>query len=278
VTSRALLRAAVCLAAGALVAHGLVGCAASSLPAVHSEAERLPVARRLMEKRDFTNAIELLKVYVQNNAGSAAVDEGIVLLGECYLRSKDWISAAGEFERLLRDYPESDSAAAAAFLLGEAYWGQSRGPDFDQDFTEKALAQWGVYLRDYPGHWRGAEAERRVAVGRTRLATKLIQTGDLYFKQRLFEPAQVYYRQVTENFGDTPLLGDALLGIALCDAHTGKAAEAIAALRELETRFAGRPLAARAARERQRLERHPPKPAEAPRANPAPESAAGSVP
>ena len=97
------LRAAV-----ALVAVAIAGCAAGTTTAVHSESERLEVAQRMARARDWLSAIELLKTYIDRNAGSARVDEAIYLLGECYLRSKDYPNAVVEFERLQRDYPESD--------------------------------------------------------------------------------------------------------------------------------------------------------------------------
>jgi len=225
------------------------------MPAVHSDAERLELARRLARERDWVNALALLKPYIDRNAGSASVDEAIYLLGECYLYTKDYPNAAVEFERLERDYPESDSSGAAAFRLGEALFGQSRPPDFDQEFTAKALEQWQRYRRDYPGHWLEAEADRRIATCRARLASKLLSTAELYLKLRQIEPARVYFRRVEEEYADTPLVGDAMIGGARCDALQGRTAEAIAYLKELETRFAGQPLGARAAQERARIER-----------------------
>jgi len=241
--------------AAPLLALALAGCAASVLPAVHSETERLELARRLVRKRDWTNAIELLKTYIDRNSGSAQVDEAVYLLGECYLGSKDYANAAVEFERLQRDYPESDSSAAAAFRLGEALFGQSRPPDFDQEYTTRALEQWERYRRGYPGHWLQAEADRRIATCRARLASKLVHTGLLYLKLRQIEPARVYFRRVEQDYADTPVVGDALIGLARCDALEGRRAEAIALLKDLETRFSGQPLGTRAARERARVER-----------------------
>jgi len=240
-----------------LVVLGLVlaGCAASVLPSVHSEQERLDLARRLAKKREWTNAIELLKTYIDRNAGSAAVDEAICLLGECYLGAKEYPNAAAEFERLQRDYPESDSSAAGAFRLGEALFGQSRPPDFDQEFTTKALEQWERYRRDYPGHWLQPEADKKIATCRARLAAKLVETGQLYLKLRQVEPARVYFRRVEQEFGDTAVVGDALIGLARCDALAGNKAEAVATLKQLESRFSGQPLGERAARERARVER-----------------------
>jgi outer membrane protein assembly factor BamD len=233
----------------------LAGCGAGVLPPIHSETQRLELARQMAAKGNYSDAIELLKTFIANNAGSAEVDHAIYLLGECYSNQKEWASAAIEFERLTRDYPESDSAGSAAFQLGAAMWGQSRPPDFEQENTRRALAQWENYLRDYPGHWLNAEAGHRIQLARMRLATKLLNAGDLYAKLRLIGPARVYYRRVEDEYGDTPQLGDAWVGFAMCDALEKKKDAAIERLKQVESRFAGRPVAARAAHERARLQK-----------------------
>jgi outer membrane protein assembly factor BamD len=237
----------------------LAGCGASTVPAVHSEPERLAQGRRALERREYNVALELLKSYVANNAGGADVDQAIELLGEAHLRIKEWGEAQSQFERILRDYPESDSAAAASFRLGEALWGQSRGPAFDQEFTQKALEQWESYLRDYPGHWQNTEAGKRRQDARGRLAEKLDRAGSLYLKLKRTGPARVYFQRVLDEYPDTAFAPYASLGLALADALAGKRDEALAGLRDLETRFAGQAVALRAAKELARLERHPPK-------------------
>ena len=77
----------------------LAGCGAHVLPTFHSESERLRVARERHDAGDCAEAIPLLKTYVLNAVGTAQVDEGIYLLGDCYLRTKEWTLAAGEFDR-----------------------------------------------------------------------------------------------------------------------------------------------------------------------------------
>src|SRR5262249_46313793 len=139
VTRRSLVRFAMCLLAAVAC-----GCA-STLPAVHSEAERFATARRMMERKNWISAQELLKGYIKNNPGSADVGQAVSLLGQAYLNNHDYALAATEFERMSRDYPESDSTPSASFRLGEAYYAQARPPDFDQEFTNKALDQWNAY-------------------------------------------------------------------------------------------------------------------------------------
>ena len=233
----------------------LAGCGAGVLPPIHSEEERLAVARRLLDRGEYATATELLRTFVANNAGSADVDHAIYLLGYAHLKNKDWTSAASEFERLLRDYPESDSSGAARFGLAESEFAQSRPPDFDQEHTHRALDEWRRYLEDFPGHWQNDEARNRILASRTRLADKLVHTGTLYLKLNLPKPARVYFEMVAAEYRDTVWVSEAEMGLAMCDVKEGRRPEAIARLEAIEARYPGQPRASRAARERKRLGR-----------------------
>ncbi len=233
----------------------LSGCAATTIPSVHSEPERLSLAQRMMEQQRWVSAIELLKSYVQHNGGSANVDRAHYLLGMSYLKNKDWALAESEFELTVREYPESDSTPSASYRLGEALLSQARPPDFDQDFTTKAIEQWHTYLETYPDHWLNAEAGKQLVLARSRIATKLLNTAELYLRLKLPGPARVYFERVRSDYNDTLLLPQALLGLALCDARDGRRVEAIAQLKDIESRYSGSGVTERAARERSRLER-----------------------
>jgi len=251
---RSRLLAGLGAAAALVLALGLAGCGAGTIPPVSSESERLSHARTSMDKREYSVAIELLKAYIANNAGSREVDEAIYRLGVCYLRTKENALAQVEFERLLRDYPESDSSGSASFRLGEALWGQARPPDFDQEFTQKALDQWESYLRSDSDHWLVPEARRRIAEARLRLATRLSAVGMLYLKLGLPKPAQVYFQKVADEYADTPKAADAHFGLALCLAKQGKRDEALQRLRALEAEVPTGKLHERVVKERKRVE------------------------
>ena len=187
----------------------------------------------------------------------ADIDQAVYLLGNAYMKQKDFPNAQVQYERIARDYPESDSATAASYRLGEAFFGQSRPSDFDQEYTLKALSQWRRVMQDVPGSAWATLSEEHIAECRTRLARKLWRSGDLYVKQNLYEPGLVYYRSVINEYSDTPVLGDALIGLAVADARLGRKDTALVVLRDLETRFAGRELGLRAAEVRAKVERWP---------------------
>ena len=238
------LPAMALLAATAL----LPGCGGSVLPQVHDEGGRLDLARRLYAKGDAALAVEALAPFSTSGSGSANVDEAVYLLGLCHLKMRDFSGAQGDFERLIRDYPESDSAPSAAYRMGEALWGQSRGPDFDQEYTLRALDQWMQFRHDNPDHWLGPEAMKRIAEARSRLATKLYRTGDLYVKLREFEAARGYFHDVMTEYSDSPLAGDAVIGWALASARLGERDTALVLLRNLQEEYKGQDLGHKATR------------------------------
>jgi outer membrane protein assembly factor BamD len=246
----------VVLACALVLGAVLGGCSVGTMPAVRSEPERLELARQAMARHNYTLAIELLKSYVANNGGSRDVDEAIYRLGMSYAGAREYPSAQVEFERLVRDYPESDSSGSASFRLGEMMYAQTRGRDFDQEYTHKALEQWQDYLASYHGHWLNAAAQVRVAELRGRLAGKLADAGRLYLKLRLPGPARAYYRRVLDEYPETPAHVDARFGLALCDAQQGYHTEAIAQLKQIEAAYPNSELARHAAIERARIERN----------------------
>ena len=239
----------------ALLVAVVAGCSAHVMPQVRNESERLAAGRKALENRRYLDAINYFKVYIANSTGQAQVDEVIYLLGIAYLESEQYPLSQGEFERLLRDYPESDSAGSASFRLGEALLGQSRPRDFDQEYTERAVDQWQNYLRSYPGHWLNDEAGRRLLIARTRLGRKMVDAANLYVKLKQWEPAAVYYRRVITDYSDTPAGSEAEIGLARMDARRGRRADAIERYKSIEARYDGQPVAKDAARERARLEK-----------------------
>jgi outer membrane assembly lipoprotein YfiO len=228
----------------------LAGCGGSVLPQIHDEGGRLELARRQYAKGDAALAVEVLAPLASSGGGAANIDEVVYLLGLCHLKTKDYSAAQADFERVQREYPESDSAASAEFRQGEALWGQARGPDFDQDYTLKALDQWMKFRRDHPEHWLADEATRRIAEARARLATKLYRTGDLYVKLKDYESARRYFRDVLTEYSESPVSGDAVIGWAVASARLGERDTALATLRGLELEYAGKPLGDKAARTR----------------------------
>lgn len=233
--------------AAILLAALTAGCGATVVPQIHSDGDRLTVARKLHGAGQDAAVVEMLSAYVTTGTGSADIDQAVNLLGIAYLGTKEYASAQAQFERMARDFPESDSSAAAAYHLGAALFGQSRGPDFDQEYTLKAMSQWQDLVRDRGDDPYAGIARTRIAECRARLAHKLWRNGDVYLKTHLYEPAKIYFRSVLNEYADTPEYGNALIGNAVADARLGRKDTAIVVLESLVRDYEGRPLGLKAA-------------------------------
>jgi outer membrane assembly lipoprotein YfiO len=236
----------------------LAGCGGSVLPQVRNDNDRMAVARRLYAVGEYGTVAEVLSAYVTTGTGNADIDQAVYLLGLAYLGEKEYASAQAQFERIARDYPESDSASAASYRLGVALYSQSRGPDFDQETALKGLTQWEQLVQSSPDDPWAALARVRIAEARSRLAHKLWRNGDVYLKLKLYEPAKVYFGSILKDYADTPEYGDALIGNAVADARLGRRDSALAVLEGLAKQFSGHPLGDRAAETLERVKKWPP--------------------
>jgi outer membrane protein assembly factor BamD len=165
--------------------------------------EEYEEARREYEEGHYFDAVLKLSEFIDRYPGSILVDQAIFTLGKSYQAQKDWVLAAAEFERLVRDFPESRSACDAEKALGECYWEQSRKPQYDQRETEQALIQFNRYLNRCPDHPDRAEAEEIVREGRDRLAEKCLRTARLYAKMKKRQSAVIYCDLLLADYGDS---------------------------------------------------------------------------
>ncbi len=209
------------------VGLGLHGCASSTRSlAPASGADQMRIAQMRYDRREYTEAIELLKGYIQYQPGASDLGEAHFLLGMCYVSRREWPLAAGEFLIVTSDFTDSSRLADAHYWLGFAYWKQARPAPYDQDYTRRSIAQWDRFLGLFPDHPRAEEAHGYRAQGRARLAEKSVKNGELYLKLKQWNPADVYFRLVENEFSDTPWVDRARVGRAESLRQRGKYAEA----------------------------------------------------
>jgi outer membrane protein assembly factor BamD len=218
-----------------LFALGCAATGASHKPGATPEDD-YAAARREFEAGHMYDAVLLLTEFIDKHPGSVLVDQAIFTLGLAHQAQKDWVLAATEFERLVRDFPESRSACDAEFALGECYWRESRKPNYDQHETQQAIDQFKRYLTRCPDDSRRAAAESLIAVARDKLAKKQLGNAELYARMHDREPALVYCDLVLSDFGDTRWVCDARALRALLLAEMGRRDEVRAEIEWLRER------------------------------------------
>jgi outer membrane protein assembly factor BamD len=160
-------------------------------------------AKKEYEEGHYYDAVQMLTAFIDKHPGSVLVDQAIFFLGQSYVGQKDWILASTEFERLVRDFPDSRHACDAEFALGSCYWRESKKPSYDQEQTNQAVEQLHRYRGRCPDHPRAATADSILALARDRLAEKRYRTAELYKRLGQSESAIIYCNLVVEEYGDS---------------------------------------------------------------------------
>jgi len=193
-------------ASGALVAAALVGlgCAyAREAKPPETPEEEFAEAKKECEEGNYYDAVQELTAFIDKHPGSVLVDQAIYFLGQAYMGQKDWILAATELERLVRDFPDSRYACDAEFDLGYCYWRDAKPAVYDQEQTMDAVEQLHRYRGRCPDHPRAATADSLLGLARDRLAEKRFRTAELYKRLGQSESGIIYCNLVVEEYGDT---------------------------------------------------------------------------
>lgn len=197
----------------ALVALLAVACRAA-LPYQGLEAGDLhALAQTEFDAGDYEAAQRALDRLFVLFPSYARAPEAQLLLAESYFRRKQYISAAAEYGRFVDSYPSNPAAADAAMSRCRSSAALSPSVQRDQEPTREALVVCGNVVADYPGTAAATEAGSIAEQMRVKLAEKLYDIADYYFRRKFYESSITYYEVIENDYADTSWAPKALLGI-----------------------------------------------------------------
>jgi outer membrane protein assembly factor BamD len=132
-------------------------------------------------------------------------------LGKAQQNMSEYLTSAQTFQRVSESFPDDTLADDALFEAGRSYQRLWRKPTLDAQHGESALNVLRTLLVVYPGSPLVPEAERDVARLEQWFATKDYETGYHYIKRRAYDSAIIYFKDVIENYPNTPKAREAYL-------------------------------------------------------------------
>ena len=128
------------------------GCSSSKPPATATSrvAEGYGRAVRSYEKKDYDAAVLVLESLLFTSRATALEDDVLFLLGQSYYNSGQYMLASDMFTRLLRQMPSTPFARTAQFMIAKSCEQLSPHFELDQQYTNKAIEQFALYLDIYP--------------------------------------------------------------------------------------------------------------------------------
>jgi outer membrane protein assembly factor BamD len=179
------------------------GCSSAIETTNLSAEDRLSYAIKLYNDEDYEAAVNELQAIILQYPGNAVGDDAQYYLAMTRFQRTEYIMAAFEFSRLIKNMPASDFVPGAQYMLAESYYELS--PDFtlDQQYTRKAIEEYQAFIDFFPTNEKVAEAEKKINELNEKLAHKAFNTAYIYEKLEYFTAALIYYNNVTELYHDT---------------------------------------------------------------------------
>lgn len=183
--------------------------------------DTLPVAfgkaKLLYDAEKYRDAAEAFETVLSIGRGTEIGKEAQFMLAESYMMSKQYILAAAEFERFVTFFPKDEKKARAEFLAAESYFKLSPVYKLDQEYTNKSIESFRLYLNNNPNDSLVNKASARVTEMREKLAKKLfeaaeyyVRTADISVRTNQYESAAIYYENILSKYPETSYAEKAL--------------------------------------------------------------------
>lgn len=152
----------------------------------------------------YDEAIKLLQSAIQLD--SSITPECTLWIGRCYQYKANYEEAIRNYQKVLSDYPSSNSAAEAYYRIATAY--EAKGD------TAKALLNHQNQIESFPISEHSGKA--------------ILRIGDIYRVQGKYEQAMAQFEKAMKSYPETACRANILIGICYQDQQ--KYSEAMAAL------------------------------------------------
>lgn len=155
-------------------------------------------------------AVEVLTKVVQNSPYGRYADLAQFKIGEAYKNDGFYEEAVLAYQKLIDDYPKSPLAEDAKYQIALCTYYVSRDPSYDQEFTDKAIEEYQNLIEKTSDIELNKEAKDALKRLREKKAESTFETAEFYEKNGHRQSAIVYYKDIVENYSDTPIAARAL--------------------------------------------------------------------
>jgi outer membrane protein assembly factor BamD len=180
------------------------GCSSSVDTTNMTGQNRLSYAIKLYNDEDYLEAINELQAILLQYPGSSISDDAQFYLAKTRFARGEYIMAAFEFSKLIKNMPASEFVPESQYMLAECYYELSPNYNLDQKFTKKAIQEFQAFIDFFPTNDRVPEAEKKINELNNKLAEKTYSIAYIYEKMDYMKAALIYYEDVIETYHDTP--------------------------------------------------------------------------
>jgi len=145
-------------------------------------------------------AIEIFRKVIGNSTYGPLAAEAQYKLGLILKSLSQFFEAEEEFNKVIKNYPQSEWVPAAKFQIASCRASLSSDSDYDQEATHEAKERFEEFVLSHPDATISKEAERNIRELKEKEAKGYYDTAVFYEKQKAYEAAKIYYDTVIEDY------------------------------------------------------------------------------
>ena len=182
----------------------LAACGSRSTPLGQLPPEQLwQRAQAELAAEDWDAAIRYLEAFVVMGGAGPRVDQARYDIGRAHFEREEYVTSAAEFSRLAGDLGRAELADDARFMACRSYEELAPDPQLDQEYTRAAIEHCSALAEYFADSEFAPRAAAIVERMRGRLAEKVFEAGEWYFRRRALDSAIIYFEDVFQQFPDT---------------------------------------------------------------------------
>jgi outer membrane protein assembly factor BamD len=155
------------------------------------------------EDGEYVRAGTLFQELVNIYRGTSRADQIYYYYAKSMMGQKDYLMATHYFKSLLKEFPGSDYAEEAQFMVGYCNYLLSPKPRLDQTVTREAIESLQLYINLYPYSDRVDEANRLIDELRSKLVYKSYLNARLYYDFGNYKAAVVALNNSLKEYPDS---------------------------------------------------------------------------
>lgn len=225
----------------------LMASACSQNRSAPSPEQKIASADALFAKKKYAKAAQLYDD-ISFERKSAATAYATVRLADSYFAMNKFLDARLKYQQFIDGFPDHPRIPDAYFRIGECFFEESLGPQYDQAQTVSSIDAFRNFIDRYPLDSRYPQALEYINKAQYKLIQKKYQNGYIYYKMKDYSAALMYFEEVTDLGNMDDLDKMSLYYSALLHLHQKNLEKAQAAYQRLQSRYPNTREAAKLAR------------------------------
>lgn len=145
-------------------------------------------------------SIEIYTKIVENSTYGPLAPKAQYKLGLVLKSLARFYEAEDAFNKLISNYPDSEWVEPAKFQVASCSAALSKGADYDRGTAEDAKEKFEEFVKEHPDAALSKEAEKNINELMEKEAESYFINGRFYEKQKAWDAARIYYREVVNKY------------------------------------------------------------------------------